>query len=252
MADRRARTITVPTSRPDFDRVVHRLLGRMVMSRTEVHGEPIHRELELLDSPPARRSIAYAWCLLQSRPGTHVTITFVLFRDDRGRVERVLVEVPRNLRPPRPAPEPVPPSYVPIRSSWEILNRERGRILQRIETAEERLYQAQQNAAGHGSRLYELTPTEPSLAEQTAEAGEIVGILRRGFDETQQKYNQRFDHMLAEEFEQQARGHEFHLAGLQQNLVTINNEMEQERLNWERYRTRQRTPGPALDCAQYL
>jgi hypothetical protein len=243
MSERRVRSVVVPAEREASVAEFERLLGRMVMSRTQAEGAPIRRERILLGESRARDSVDAAWRSLAGQQGARTDVTFVIFRDDRGRVERVLVEL-RGERAPTPPPPHAPPRPRFLTFNPEILRRRRRELQEQIESADRRAYDAQQVAAQHGSRLFTLDPDESSDARAIQQVANGLEILGGGPDPTGHGAEVAIELRIRREMEEIAARREREAEALRATLRSVERDLADRERDMTRFRSGERVPGP--------
>jgi hypothetical protein len=245
MSETRVRSITVPTDRAVFERELQRLLGRMVMSRTTQDGEPIRRERALLEEARARESVDVCWRSIAARAGSEIDLGFVLFRNPQGRVERVLVQA-RGVERPRPpvGRPPPPPRFLTFDPSIEQMRRKRQELAQLIQRADRLAYDAQQSAAQHGSRIYDLDPEASGVSRTLQEIADAAEVVGGGPDPTGHGAEVAIELRIRRDLEQLAARRERAAERLRATLRGIDRALEERAREVSRFHAGGRAPGP--------
>lgn len=220
----RRRQVVVPEHPEEFRERVEALLGRMVMSRTVVDGEPVRRERQLLAEPAARRSLWATWRRVRRLTGHSVDITIQLFRNRYGSVERVLIGTTQVEPTPPPQPHVDVPDFVRFDPRMEHLRRRRAQLRERLAAAQERAYTAGQYAAQQNSRDYERDPSSQRAQDVQEFAGQVEA-LTGGRDPAGHGASVAADSWTRRQLEEEAQRREAEVERLEAELHQVNEEI---------------------------
>jgi hypothetical protein len=239
---RRVRTIVVATSRVGLKRLLAVRLSGLVMSRTRVDGQPIHREFELLNESEASNSVEQCYLRIAPMHGTAIQITFVLYRDENGIVTSVLVET-RNepRRPPSIEPPYLNMHRMPPRIIW--LKGRIRRLQEQLVRSERQIQLYQWTAGDLHSAQHERHPNtgEVQTNRLIERYANLVGGPPNASDRIAARNVDVEGLELAEEY---IAREERIIEGINRQIEDLNTELHELEESHNRFSQRSRCPGP--------